>query len=444
MKTITRTKKFCMMVAACLCVLTAAAQPGPIGNKKMYHWHYFELKVLPEGAGQVKGCHYSQSLDEQEWATAADVRYCDYNMQFAMMTSFNVSAQATGDKAFIGWFRADENGNPGELAGSDAEYSVTHGADKSTETNDEAGYPESPSACYIALFGYVDGKAVPGQEQMGTFNIPTTQEMNGTLTITATPEEGYSFGYWMDSKGNKVSTDAAYSFTVTGRETYTPVFEGGNTLTLTFPEEGALKAFGCADMLVELPMGDDYGVYEICSDSLRNAPYVLPQGDNPYIQEPSMRPYRFSNEVGGLLYGKGMFTLTFTSDGLDRANRYRYETNLMKAVPENGVDIATLESGYSYYTFDGEKNVFNHVTSGRLEEYDAYLAIPETMGIKQEQIDVFLSWEDFLKAYPDVTAIRPVTAGETKADAIYDLSGRKMVYTRKGLYIINGKKQLVK
>lgn len=444
MRKITRFAKLCLAALAGLCALTVTAQPGPPVFTKKYHWHYFTLKTLPEGAGEVNGCHYTETLDELSWGSSADVRYIDYNSSAAMMTTFTLSARSTGGKAFLGWYEVGDDGTPQGLLRQDAQCEITHAADNTTDDNTESGYPEMPGRCYIALFGYIDAKAVPGQERMGSFTVPTEQEMNRSLTLTATPEEGYTFAYWMDSKGNKVGTDATLNVTVTGRETYTPVFEGGKTQTFVFPAGGALKAFGCADLMVRLPDNDTYGFYEITSDSLTNVPYILPQGRSPFRPTPYKRTYMLANEVGGLLYGEGMFTVTFTDEDLEYARYNRAENNLMKAVPAGGVYIENLESGYRYYVFDGNENVFNHVTTGHLEEHDAYLTVPEATGITQEQIFVFLTWEDCKAAYPWATDIKPIAADNNKPKGIYDLNGRKVVYTRKGLYIIDGKKQLIK
>ena len=47
-----------------------------------------------------------------------------------------------------------------------------------------------------------------------------------TVTITANaPEEGKTFKGWRDASGNIVSTDAIYTFTVTGATTLTAVYE---------------------------------------------------------------------------------------------------------------------------------------------------------------------------------------------------------------------------
>ncbi|MDE7102005.1 MAG: InlB B-repeat-containing protein, partial [Bacteroidales bacterium] len=44
-------------------------------------------------------------------------------------------------------------------------------------------------------------------------------------TITATPNEGYSFVEWQDAEGNVVSPDATYTFVVTASVTYTALFK---------------------------------------------------------------------------------------------------------------------------------------------------------------------------------------------------------------------------
>ncbi|MDE5543781.1 MAG: InlB B-repeat-containing protein [Bacteroidales bacterium] len=65
--------------------------------------------------------------------------------------------------------------------------------------------------------------AVP--EEGGTVTGDGKYEQGSTVTITATPAEGYSFVEWQDVEGNVVSADASYTFVVTANVTYTALFK---------------------------------------------------------------------------------------------------------------------------------------------------------------------------------------------------------------------------
>ena len=63
----------------------------------------------------------------------------------------------------------------------------------------------------------------------------------------------------------------------------------------------------------------------------------------------------------------------------------------------------------------------------------AYLAVPETSARSD-----FFSFDD-----EDATAIQTIKS-ENKADRIYNLNGQLVKNAAKGLYIVNGKKTVIK
>ena len=80
----------------------------------------------------------------------------------------------------------------------------------------------------------------------GTVNGAGVYELNGSCTLTATPNMGYTFTNW--KKGSQVvSTNATYTFTVTENATYTATFTAIPQYTVTIapnPVEGGTVAFG--------------------------------------------------------------------------------------------------------------------------------------------------------------------------------------------------------
>ncbi len=87
---------------------------------------------------------------------------------------------------------------------------------------------------YFSIINYdVDAYANPAEG--GTISGAGTYEMGETATLTATPNQGYEFVNWTED-GVVVSTEATYSFTVTGNRTLVANFEMAgvtNTFTLS-------------------------------------------------------------------------------------------------------------------------------------------------------------------------------------------------------------------
>ena len=69
-----------------------------------------------------------------------------------------------------------------------------------------------PAGCGLVLF---DGKTIKAYSK--------TVEEGETITLTAVPEEGYEFVYYLD--GNKQITDAEYEVTMNKDKTITAYFE---------------------------------------------------------------------------------------------------------------------------------------------------------------------------------------------------------------------------
>ena len=106
---------------------------------------------------------------------------------------------------FVGWYLGND------LVSKDATYTFKPKSDGKYT----AKFTPTKYKVVVKLKENYGGKVSGG----GTFD-PGTK-----VTITAEPPEGYSFGAWYDSAGNKISTSAKYAFTPKSDVTYLASFD---------------------------------------------------------------------------------------------------------------------------------------------------------------------------------------------------------------------------
>ena len=99
--------------------------------------------------------------------------------------------------------------------------------------------------------------------------------------------------------------------------------------------------------------------------------------------------------------------------------------------------VYNAESGYTYYilTKDGENDAeFNPVNSGEIAAGKAYLRIANSTPSRSLTI-----------VFNDATGISSMQHDEcTLQNEVYNLNGQRIVQPRKGLYIVNGKKTVIR
>lgn len=90
-------------------------------------------------------------------------------------------------------------------------------------------------------------------EKMGTVDgVPADEVAYGTeVTFTALPADGYKFVNWTDAAGAEVSTEAAYTFTVTAEVTYTANFALSTAIDNTTAEKTATKRIENGTLIIE-------------------------------------------------------------------------------------------------------------------------------------------------------------------------------------------------
>lgn len=111
--------------------------------------------------------------------------------------------------------------------------------------------------------------------------------------------------------------------------------------------------------------------------------------------------------------------------------------NKLVASTGNAIDASTQAYVLAKNTDTDNKAVFKILSSNTddraLAQYKAYLNLTDIQAAK-----LSISFND------NVTAINNATLAQEKTSSIYDLSGRKSNKLQKGIYIVNGKKIIVK
>ena len=90
-------------------------------------------------------------------------------------------------------------------------------------------------------------------DDMGTIEgLPAEKIAYGTeITLTAKPKTGYKFVNWTDATGAEVSTEAEYTFTVTGEVTYTANFAPNTAIDNTTATKTATKRIENGTLVIE-------------------------------------------------------------------------------------------------------------------------------------------------------------------------------------------------
>ncbi|HEY5555521.1 InlB B-repeat-containing protein, partial [Acetobacterium sp.] len=150
-----------------------------------------------------------------------------------------LSAKADMGYAFAGWMMTDAQGNQSCIS-ADLDYSFTLNED----------WINSGDISLTATFAGTDGaRIIPIPEEYLRGNMTRGIRLDATVgettSVEAIPGYGYEFTNWTDVKGNVVSQEAVYEFTVTGSTILMAHFKSTETVKLTVTEESILqgKAF---------------------------------------------------------------------------------------------------------------------------------------------------------------------------------------------------------
>ena len=181
----------------------------------------------------------------------------------------NVTVKATANEGyeFAGWYNS-----LGTKVSDEAEYTfkVTGNTALTAKFEKTETPPVDPVQKYKVTVQSAD-------ETMGTVSGSGEFEKDETVTVTATAKDGYEFVNWTVD-GAEVSTDAAYTFTVTGKVNLTANFRKTEEQKPEKPSKDALKnALTEAKKLNEKDYTADS--WKEFADALKNAQAVYDNED---------------------------------------------------------------------------------------------------------------------------------------------------------------------
>ena len=181
----------------------------------------------------------------------------------------NVTVKATANEGyeFAGWYNS-----LGTKVSDEAEYTfkVTGNTALTAKFEKTETPPVDPVQKYKVTVQSAD-------ETMGTVSGGGEFEKDETVTVTATAKDGYEFVNWTVD-GAEVSTDAAYTFTVTGKVNLTANFRKTEEQKPEKPSKDALKnALTEAKKLSEKDYTADS--WKEFADALKNAQAVYDNED---------------------------------------------------------------------------------------------------------------------------------------------------------------------
>lgn len=172
---------------------------------------------------------YQVEVTVDDGGTATGAGY--YNFGDAV----NLSASAKSGYTFAGWMMTDAQGTQSCIS-TDLDYTFTLNEDWINRT------PITISATFKNTKGAL---IIPLAEEYLRGNIARGYHLDATVgnqtTVEAIPGYGYEFTNWTDLKGNVISSDAVYTFTVTGDTVVMAHFKSNATVKLTVTEQSVLQ-----------------------------------------------------------------------------------------------------------------------------------------------------------------------------------------------------------
>ena|GEM_PF-1321151 len=443
------------------------------------------VKAVPEAGGKV--FPFNQEAGIKAWRTEWNFKQpvavgSMFEMPFTMLFLY---ANPATDQGYIfgGWYLDDGDGvfdaTKDELMSEEAEYMAMTAIDEtatiySTQAEAKSGvFPEQPTDLIFAYFtrGARVSMSVNQDDDMeihaacgSVWVSKPVNEPGDQITVRAIANDGFQFEYWQDaaSMGNIVSRENPYTFTVQGGEHLYAYFTAVDAPYFDLPEEGgfAVASIGQPWVLSDESMKNGAHVLVMESEDLRRT------DDGKMYLDMSLEDAHIdvaqTNGLPSIVYGKGRVRFAYKLGyGMARKSYTLVNWSGNKGVNLGGdvlyvyVFIPELGAFIQYGTTDSYAP--NHTESVFVPAGLAYFSmsafdltdddgnIPTVIGLSPETYDAGVAGRD--SALEQLAGIGGVTVGTTTLNGqkVYTLSGVEVKTTNeKGVYIVNGKKVVLK
>lgn len=195
-------------------------------------------------------------------------------------------------------------------------------------------------------------------------------EEGATATLTATPNDGYSFCCW--TNGNEVvSTDNPWTFTVTADATYTAVFTG-NVYTVKFQNSGEKKA-----PTKQVTFGQPYGNLPVYTDDelVLDGWYTEDEGHGAKILPTTTVTEARNHDLYAYWVEKTEFTGTFIDPS--GTNKTVVVEGLTKGQPVPADKVPDFKR--TGYWFNGWNPALPETVSGNFTTYAQWMSLADVL-----------------------------------------------------------------
>ena len=445
---------------------------------------WLDVKAAPKGGGKVF-VNYQQSSQKawrDEWSFKQPISVTEYVGTYIIALFLYAQPAAADGYTFAGWYKDNGDGvydiETDEFLSLNEEYTMMTTLDDDItiyDTQAAAKSGQQPTKSEATVFAYFTRGAsvsvayyqddAPMHANCGTvFTSKSVTEPGDELTIRALPNDGFQFEYWADASrlGNPVSRENPYTFTVQGGEQLYAYFTAIDAPEYDFPEEGGYKTILVNDTWVLTDESQKAGAIACVM-----APEDLTRTTDGKVYLDASKDearYEVTQWRGAptILYGKGKVRYAYKM-------QYGFARSSDPLVKWSG-NGTTVSGDITYvYAFIDELGAFIEIgntntmlnpdapTSVDVPARLAYMSlpafdltddegnIPSVIGLSPETFDSGMAGRD--DALERLTAILGVHADvrTVKGQKIYTLSGVRVEKTaEKGVYIVNGKKVLIK
>lgn len=338
-----------------------------------------------------------------------------------------------------GWFKLDDM-----RPDSYSDYSKSHrayfmlkpdkpediesgGDNEDNNDNNESGAPAEVT---------IKTEATTGGTATVNSDAETTVKVGALLSLQATPDNGYTFTEWRVGT-ETVSTDAFFATSAQNNRVYTAVFvENSGTVTIEVKGSGGYMYVGSGtDRKMEVERGSTAFIraeaaegtgkkfaYWSTGNTMASGRGTIFSNENPYSFTATEETTFYANFVSEDTDLNVTIEAASTAGGT--ATIYGKQAQTI-ALGSKIILEAKADSGYHFVNWTCDDEVVS--------------TEPVYNTVAREAATITANFEKLA-----TTGIENVKTKSGKAKTIYDLTGRKAEAPTKGIYIINGKKTLIK